>query len=176
MDPHSDEAALHRATHAAPLDETPHLVLADYYDDNNEPEKAAAHRIMGGRSANEVMNGPGVFDRSKAAVYLSHVLHDYAEKPHAALAKAGHPEEWGLWHRVRDRIETGARVNHRDRTHATADYGHRRAAEFHEPLPGGALSRDPEAEALFARSAALNRQASEAHYHAGNWLRRQGEV
>lgn len=42
----SDEAALHNAIAASPADDTPHLVLADYYDDNGHPEKAAMHRFI----------------------------------------------------------------------------------------------------------------------------------
>ncbi len=42
----SDEAALKRAIHERPMDDTPQLVLADYYDDNGRPDEAEARRFL----------------------------------------------------------------------------------------------------------------------------------
>lgn len=54
MDPHSDGAALMRAAHARPNDDTPHLVFADWAEDNGMPHTAACirHVIDARRSPN----------------------------------------------------------------------------------------------------------------------------
>lgn len=86
----TDEQALHAAVIDRPNDKTPRLVLADYYEQNDQPEHAAVHRILAENPQSlHTAEGADKFlaehhDHDKVGVAVSEAAHLMSRAAHKA--------------------------------------------------------------------------------------------